>query len=121
MRKRGGKIMVRKFWFLVLGLLMLVLVGCSGGGGGGNNTGGSSTPTTSAPTPNPIIQVQPNQQVTQPVGNIIVQVPAQTFPQGSEMRITTSQTFSKPPISDFELVGANSSINITDKYSPRIH
>lgn len=98
---------------MVFCFLTLFLVGCGAGTGGGGGTQETGLKTITYPP----IQIPANQASTQQVGDeIVVNVPAGTFPQGSELILTQSQTYEMPSgsnaISDYPILKVRSSANL---------
>ncbi len=111
--------MTRRFWFLVLGLLMLVLTGCGNGGSNGIIRFPVTTTTPAQPASTITIPVDPGQSASARVDNTTaVEVPRETYPNGGNLTITTAQTANPTDIPDFEEVGNKAYITITSSVKP---
>lgn len=96
---------------LAMLLVLFVIAGCGGGGGGNSAPNVAPSPAPNAPLPTDpsasevTFQVNPNEEVKKTVGEVEINVPANTFTQTSTVTVKLTSPSDKPTSLDVNIVG----------------
>lgn len=101
--------MLRRFWFFVVGSLLLpLLVGCGGGGGGVEPPDPPANVT--------VVTVEPGVEAQADLDDWSMTVPVGTFPDGANITIEKSSPVELPH--DFSPVALDAGVSITTDHTP---